>query len=209
MKRIFRKSTALFLTVCMIFTMFPLTALAAPGDSGTRAAPDEVAGGINGYMAGLKADADTSDSYKTAFDVKEGSDGAVYIGSKWRSAELNGKIWADKSVNVGKDGKTFDVTLSALGQTFANTTVTRDTVAFDVMFVVDRSISMGYDINTAGDSGRYPDDPDNSRMAATVNALNAAADVLLAEGSQNRIGVVAFAGSVGENNIIPLKTYEK
>ena len=53
MKRIFRKSTALLLTVCMIFTMFPLTALAAPGDSGTRAAPDEVVGGINGYMAGL------------------------------------------------------------------------------------------------------------------------------------------------------------
>lgn len=133
-------------------------------------------------MAGLKADADTRDGYKTAFDVQENSDGAVYIGSKWRSAELNGKIWADKSVKVGEDGKTFDVTLSALGQTFANTTVTRDTVAFDVMFVVDRSTSMGFDINTAGDSWDYPDDPDNSRMAATVNALNAAADVLLAEG---------------------------
>ena len=90
-------------------------------------------------MAGLKADADTRDGYKTAFDVQENSDGAVYIGSKWRSAKLNGKIWADKSVKVGEDGKTFDVTLSALGQTFANTTVTRDTVAFDVMFVVDRS----------------------------------------------------------------------
>ena len=67
---------------------------------------------------------------------------------------------------------------------------------------------MGFDINTAGDSWDYPDDPDNSRMAATVNALNAAADVLLAEGSQNRIGVVAFAGSVGDN-IIPLDTYKK
>ncbi len=111
-------------------------------------------------------------------------------------------------MKVGEDGKTFDVTLSALGQTFANTTVTRDTVAFDVMFVVDRSTSMGFDINTTGDSWDYPDDPDNSRMAATVNALNAAADVLLAEGSQNRIGVVAFAGSVGDN-IIPLGTYEK
>lgn len=208
MKRILRKSTALLLTVCMIFTMFPLTALAAPGDSGTRVAPDEVAGGINGYMAGLKADADTRDGYKTAFDVQASSDGAVEISSKWRSAKLNGKIWADKSVKVGEDGKTFDVTLSALGQTFANTTVTRDTVAFDVMFVVDRSTSMGFDINTTGDSWDYPDDPDNSRMAATVNALNAAADVLLAEGSQNRIGVVAFAGSVGDN-IIPLGTYEK
>ena len=178
------KLVALLLSFAMLITMFPSGMFAAAGDA------QDVTGGVNGFQATLQADADTSEGYKTAF-------------GNTPNAAYNGKVWADKSVNINEDGKTFDVTLSALGQTFATTTTTQTEVAFDVVFVVDRSGSMNFGMSSWSDR----DAPVGStRMDATVDALNSAADVLM-ENENNRMAVVTFNSDA--NTFVPLNHYDK
>ena len=133
------KLVALLLSFAMLITMFPSGMFAAAGDA------QDVTGGVNGFQATLQADEDTSGSYTTAF-------------GNTPSADYNGKVWADKSVKINKDGKTFDVTLSALGQTYDGQTTTETQVAYDVMFVLDASGSMG----------------DNNRLRSAATAMNTA-----------------------------------
>ena len=80
MKKILRKSTALLLTLSMIFTMFPLSALAAEE-------PAAVAGGVNGYAATMQADAPTKEDVNSAFVVEsDAATDATEIGGSLRSA---------------------------------------------------------------------------------------------------------------------------
>ena len=189
MKKILRKSTALLLTLSMIFTMFPLSALAAEE-------PAAVAGGVNGYAATMQADASTKEDVNSAFVVERGAaTDATEIGGSLRSASLNGKVWADKSVVADTTNKAFDVTLSALGQTYAGTSTTQNEVAFDVVFVVDVSRSMNESIGNG-----------STKMDATVDALNASANRLMQNG-RNRMAVVKFSGSAG--TYVDLGHYDK
>lgn len=209
MKQKFKRGLSLIVVCAMLMALFPTAAFAADPGGGV---PDDVAGGINGYMAGLTADGDTRNGYQTAFtgdSIPTNAEKVTATDGKTYSPALNGKIWADKSVTANTTDGTFDVTLSALGQTFSSTTTTITNVAYDVVFVVDVSNSMAYTISTGGNNAGYPDNAQGSRMAATVTALNAAAETLLAEGSQNRIGVVPFSGSVSSSSVIPLDTYSK
>ena len=192
MKRKYKRILSAVLACVMIFALLPTSAFAADGDTTGTSAPDQVTGDINGYMAGLTADADTKDGYQNAFTVASGSEGAVSIDGTYRSSALNGKIWADKSVTANTANGTFGVTLSTLGQTFASTTTTTTGVAYDVVFVVDVSRSMTFGMSSSSNSAASP--VSDSRMAKTVNALNDALDKLFANGNPagNRIAVVTF-----------------
>lgn len=176
MRRKWKRALSLLCTLAMIAGMLPVSSLAAAGQAQT------VDGGINGYAAAMQADEVTSDGWQTAFEANGVSD-AQRIDGTYRSSALNGKIWTDKSVSIG-DNNDFDVTFSALGQTFASQEASQQDLAYDVVFVVDVSSSMN-------ESMPYPNR--GSRMDATVDALNTAADMLM-ENSNNRMAVVRFSG---------------
>lgn len=163
MRRKWKRALSLLCTLAMIAGMLPVSSLAAAGQAQT------VDGGINGYAAAMQADEVTNQ--QTVWQ------NAFYLNGD-RSADLNGKIWTDKSVSIG-DNNDFDVTFSALGQTFGGQqSITKD-VAFDVMFVLDVSASM----------------EDNDKDSAAVNAINGAMEAFLeGEGNEeNRVGIVTFS----------------
>lgn len=170
------KALAFLLSLAMLVTMFPSGMFAA------AETPQNVTGGINGFQATLQADANTSTGYEDAFGD--------------HSAAYNGKVWADKSVEINDDGKTFDVTLSALGQTYDGQTTTETQVAYDVMFVLDTSGSM-----------------EGQKFEDAAGALNSAMDALLeGEGTEhNRVGITTFASSANNSNniFLPLGHHEK
>ena len=187
MKRRLKRVTSLLCVFALCVGLLPASGIwnAAGAESG-----------INGYQATMQADASTADGWETAFNAA-GVAGAVSIDGTNRSAALNGKVWADKSVTADLDSKEFDVTLSALGQTFASKTTSQTEVAFDVVFVVDVSASMDYGMG---------DGTNNSRMDATVSALNSSVETLM-ENPNNRMAVIRFRSEAAE--YVPLAHYSK
>lgn len=163
MRRKWKRALSLLCTLAMIAGMLPVSSLAAAGPE------TAVSGGINGYAATMQADEVTNQ--QTVWQ------NAFYLNGE-RSADLNGKIWTDKSVSIG-DNNDFDVTFSALGQTFGGQQAITKDVAFDVMFVLDVSGSM----------------EDNDKDKAAVNAINGAMKAFLeGEGNEeNRVGIVTFS----------------
>ena len=188
MRRKWKRALSLLCTLAMIAGMLPVSSLAAAGPE------TAVSGGINGYAAAMQADEVTSGGWQTAFKA-DAIDGAQQIDGTYRSSALNGKIWTDKSVSIG-DNNDFDVTFSALGQTFASQEASQSQIAFDVVFVVDVSSSMSWDVS--GES--------TTRMQATVNALNLAASTLM-ENPNNRMSVVRFSSNAA--TYVPLGHYSK
>lgn len=182
MKHRLKRAISLLCAFAICVGLLPAGALAVNENA-------NLSGGINGYQATMQADDTTSDGWRDAFVV---ASGGTEIDGKQRSSALNGKIWADKSVVIGTD-KEFDVTFSTLGQTFASTETSNEEVAFDVMFVLDRSGSM----QTGG------------RASDAVNAINNAMEALLiGEGTDNnRVGIVTF--SDGASTALPLRHYSK
>ena len=173
MRRKWKRALSLLCTLAMIAGMLPVSSLAAAGPE------TAVSGGINGYAATMQADEVTSGGWRTAF-VADGVSDAQQIDGTNRSSALNGKIWTDKSVSIGENNE-FNVTFSALGQTFGGQqSITKD-VAFDVMFVLDVSGSMG----------------DDNKDSAAVNAINGAMEAFLeGEGNEkNRVGITTFSDS--------------
>lgn len=185
MKHRLKRAISLLCAFAICVGLLPAGALAVQG-------PATPTGGINGYQATMQADVITSGGWRDAFVATDIQD-AVNIGDTLRSSALNGKIWADKSVVIDNENKEFDVTFSTLGQTFASTETSNEEVAFDVMFVLDRSGSM----QTGG------------RASDAVNAINNAMEALLiGEGTDNnRVGIVTF--SDGASTALPLRHYSK
>lgn len=187
MRRKWKRALSLLCTLAMIAGMLPVSSLAAAGQAQT------VDGGINGYAAAMQADEVTSDGWRTAF-VADGVSGAQEIDGTYRSSALNGKIWTDKSVEISTENlEQFNVTFSALGQTFAGQETTTRRVALDVMFVLDRSQSM-----------------EGSRWRTAAAALNTAMNSLLIgeENANNRVGITVFRGDA-DSSTLPLAHYEK
>ena len=165
MRRKWKRALSLLCTLAMIAGMLPVSSLAAAGTAQT------VSGGINGYAAAMQADEVTNQ--QTVWQ------NAFYLNGE-RSADLNGKIWTDKSVEISTENpEQFNVTFSALGQTFGGQQAITKDVAFDVMFVLDVSGSM----------------EDNDKDKAAVNAINGAMKAFLeGEGNEeNRVGIVTFS----------------
>lgn len=180
MKKLLRKSVSWLCLFAMLVSILPTSIFGAAGSS------DTVSSGINGYQATMQADEATGSGYESAFGD--------------HSAKYDGKVWADKSVALDVNDESFDVTLSALGQTFATKTTTTTEVAFDVVFVVDVSPSMNFGLNNDNVAS-----VNNTRMMATVNALNSATDELM-KNDNNRMGVVAFGERA--NNMVDLAHYD-
>ena len=167
MRRKWKRALSLLCTLAMIAGMLPVSSLAAAGTAQT------VSGGINGYAAAMQADEVTNQ--QTVWQ------NAFYLNGE-RSADLNGKIWTDKSVEISTENpEQFNVTFSALGQTFGGQQAITKDVAFDVMFVLDVSGSM----------------EDNDKDKAAVNAINGAMKAFLeGEGNEkNRVGITTFSES--------------
>ena len=94
----------------------------------------------------------------------------------------DGRIWTDKTVRNGSDVDDFNITLSALSQSFPLTS--GYAIPTDTVFVVDVSGSMTKD--DAGD-GRM-------RIDVLIEGLNGAIEILQDAHPQNRIAVVAYGG---------------
>ena len=100
----------------------------------------------------------------------------------------NGMIVTDKSVaNINED--LFDVTLSALGQSFPTKRVVENNKKLDVVFVLDVSGSM----------------ETNDRYISMVNAVNTAIGTIMKANKENRIGIVTFSGN--SDVFLPLDSY--
>ena len=199
MKQKFKRGLSLIVVCAMLMALFPTAAFAADPGGGV---PDAVTGGINGYMAGLTADGDTRNGYQTAFtgdSIPANAEQVTATDGQTYSPALNGKIWADKSVTANTTDGTFDVTLSALGQTFSSRETSQSEVAYDVMLVLDFSGSM----------------TDDNKAANMVTAANTAIKTLMLDeggnATNNRVGIVAYSGSSvtgnGIKEFFPLDHY--
>ena len=184
MRRKWKRALSLLCTLAMIAGMLPVSSLAAAGQAQT------VDGGINGYAAAMQADEVTNQ--QTVWQ------NAFYLNGE-RSADLNGKIWTDKSVEISTENpEQFNVTFSALGQTFAASQTTTTEVGLDFVFVVDVSGSMN-EYMRSGNEWTY-------KMEATKDALNQTFDRLMA-GENNRAAVVTFSSEA--TTFVPLNHYTK
>jgi len=97
----------------------------------------------------------------------------------------DGRIWTDKSVDVGLGKDDFIITLSALSQSFP---VTKGySIPADTVFIIDVSGSM-----TTIDPGAG-----SSRISLLVDALNEAIGILQDANPFNRVAVVAYGGDLG------------
>ncbi|MCL1787225.1 MAG: VWA domain-containing protein, partial [Defluviitaleaceae bacterium] len=216
-----KRAMALLLVLVLISTtmVFPIDPASAVAETPDPAAIDIAAtagtaitdGFITSYN--MIADPDTS-------NTQFGSVGLATPTPVWNNTTAqDGRLWADKSVNVysasiydvsGLPVSTitaapdeFLVTLSAQSQAFqVDTTILTPS---DTVFVIDVSGSMA--VNEVGTSGL-------TRVAVLVQALNSAIEQLMTANPNNRIAVVAFGGHVVSNanateiiNVLPLASY--
>lgn len=164
-----KKITAIVLSIIFVLGCFPMSAFAA----GTQTNPYVAQGQ---YVYKLSADAPTS-------DPPEG------FGTK----EFNGKMWTDKSVNVGNSE--FEVTLSALAQQYVKTNIVEDenSIPADVLMILDFSGSMENPVDSE-------DNNSPRRSRALVMAVNQAMDIVMGANPNNKIAVYGFVGSNGSAN---------
>jgi hypothetical protein len=111
----------------------------------------------------------------------------------------DGRIWTDKTVQEGTADDEFDITLSALAQSFPLTE--GYAIPADTVFVIDVSGSMsGIDEGV----GRR-------RIDLLIEALNEAINILQDANPRNRVAVVAYGGRIGGYGrveiLLPLDRY--
>ena len=100
----------------------------------------------------------------------------------------DGKIWTDKTV-THIDEDLFDITLSAVGQSFETKSVVSNAKKVDVVFILDVSGSM----------------EDNGRYISMTSAVNQAIGTIMKANSENRIGIVTFSDN--SSTLLPLDSY--
>ncbi len=188
-----RRWFALFICLCVFFLSNTSYVFAAP-TTGTT---------------GRTADDDTRVTYTNYLNDETSGN---------LTTEFSGRVWADKTVttadqtfsgdvgtiNVQNDSD-FLVTYSALATTQSITGEAQSPL--DVVFVVDFSGSM---ISNGMDNGK-------SRLANTLDALNASMKTLMEFNEYNRVAVVRYSGLPPENTsrsieasqvLVPLGHYE-
>lgn len=190
-----------FLAACMALvvslSLFSPSAL-AEGDTTTEGETS-----ITVQDAYKKADEDTHNSY---LDVLGNNttryDGRVWTDKTVTSTDMNftrpdgGK---EETVKIGDSD--FLVTYSAM----ATSTVEEQTTPVDVVFVLDFSASMNWDVKAQQVTATTDEAAQEaSRLNSMVNALNKAVGRLVAANEDNRIGVAVFNGTAYE--MMPLTT---
>ncbi len=135
-----------------------------------------------------------------------------YFGPNKMDTEFAGGVWTDKSVYTGatselpgvalKDSKNFLVALSAIA---SNLSITGHTSSpTDTMLVLDLSGSMvdnTYEVGTVRYGNNYltANGIDMSLINAMIEATNATIDKLMAQNTNNRVGVVLYSGNAESN----------
>jgi len=113
----------------------------------------------------------------------------------------DGRIWTDKTVRDGISDDDFNITLSALSQSFPITY--GYAIPTDTVFIIDVSGSMSYT------------DPGNTRrrIDMLIEGLNGAIDILQDANPLNRVAVVAYGGGASGTGyarveeLLPLNRY--
>jgi Mg-chelatase subunit ChlD len=109
----------------------------------------------------------------------------------------DGRLITDKSVVYGKDDYSaigasnydagdFSVTLSAVGQEWKIEDSQTEQVPVDVVFILDLSGSMRSSVNSS---------TEDQRWQASADAINDAMAKILAQNSENRVGLVEFSNT--------------
>lgn len=125
----------------------------------------------------------------------------------FKTAGGDGRVWTDKSVAVASDNKSFDITLSTIGQSYTSTTSVISQARADVLLLLDVTGSMDdNDIQGTGDTRVY-------RYEAMVNAANQAIKIIMEANPDNRVEVATFGNTNASNwgrdrVLLPLDSYE-
>ena len=160
LKRMTKKASYLALAIVTFFTQFNLPLFISALSSDVH------------YDVSSVADPDTS-----------------HIESEYTgNPEDDGKIWTDKTVTNVKDDE-FDITLSAVGQSFETKTTVNNNKKIDVVFILDVSGSM----------------QNSSRYINMTRAVNSAIGSIMKADEENRIGIVTFSDN--SNTLLPLDSY--
>ncbi|MCL2673867.1 MAG: VWA domain-containing protein, partial [Defluviitaleaceae bacterium] len=144
--------------------------------------------------------------FSSAFNMLADPDTSIPVFNNTPAED--GRIWTDKSVNIGTafiydiagrpvdsvsaSADEFLVTLSALGQSFSVDAIIEPS---DTVFIIDVSASMY--INRVPGTTR-------SRIDVLVEALNVAIQTILDANPNNRISVVAYGGGNTLSRTVPI-----
>jgi hypothetical protein len=170
----------------------------------TNSSAKEGTGALLGLELSYKSDPSTAKIEETLGMTSSGKTGTeLYAAQK----QNDGRVVTDKSVVYGDDdydaisdkdyeAGDFSVTLSALGQEWAVSTVTSTTSPVDVVFLLDLSGTMG---NATVTDGTEP------RWYAALIAINKAMYAILSQNENNRVGLVVFSNIAVE--VMPLGHY--
>lgn len=195
-----------FLAACMALvvslSLFSPAAL-AEGDTTTEGETS-----ITVQDAYKKADEDTHNSYldvlgnnTTRYDGRVWTDKTVTSTDMKFTRPDGGKPDGGKEETVEIGDSDFLVTYSAM----ATSTVEEQTTPVDVVFVLDFSASMNWDVKAQQVTATTDEAAQEaSRLNSMVNALNKAVGRLVAANEDNRIGVAVFNGTAYE--MMPLTT---
>lgn len=192
---------AVLLTLMLMFSALPSNAYAANGDSGNG-------GSFLSAVADFLGLGDTRAATDGADRVADGSTMTTYnqvLGGD-TSTQYNGRVWTDKSVSTEavtfagidetvQNDSDFLVTYSALATSTMESG--KSAVPVDVVFVIDNSNSM--DASVGGGSSQ-------SRLSATVDAVNASIATLMESNPASRVGVVIYG--MDAETLLPLGHYE-
>ena len=143
-------------------------------------------------------------------EVSAASDSSTSTDYTWSlgnstSTLYNGRVWTDKSVStqdvsfagevnetVQKGDSDFLVTYSALATSTLESG--KSNVPVDVVFVIDNSNSMNTALNNS-----------QTRLAATIDAVNSSIDTIMNSNPESRVAVVIYG--LSPQTILPLGHY--
>ncbi len=206
MKKNISKLTMLIITLALLFTNFSYSVLKNIGVS------SNVAKSSNNLYKRV-ADPNTMDSYQDF--LLNSSNGSRYAG----------RIWADKSV-LTKDGDNGILTLdmdtdginqeisydsdflhvySALGSSLKEKS--EEPIPVDVVFIIDLSGSMAYDVVDQLPHTDRTERIEHSRIYQTVKSVNSSIEYLMNKSKENKVSVVVYAASA--YTLMDLGHYEK
>lgn len=181
-------------------TLFAVPAFASPYNTAEDVAEDLVSTLVNAAAprsvapTARKVDPDTRNTYSQTL-------------AEENSTRYDGRVWTDKTVSkdsvsftgdagqntiqLSDDGE-FLVTYSALATTSSITG--RAQVPVDVVFVIDNSNSMDAELTR-----------DQTRLQATVDAVNSSIETIMESNQDSRVAVVVYGGNA--QTLLPLGHY--
>ncbi len=188
----------------LISNVLPVTAIVADNEP-----PIVEIDGKYYQVSSMVADTMTNNPpvYSGSTDVDSDEYKAANAKGMFKTPGGDGRVWTDKSVEIASDNKSFDVTLSTVGQTYESKNAITIQNRADVLFILDDTSSMTtQDVLISGSDYEY-------RYQALVNAANQAIDIIMKANPENRIEIDLFSrndtdsGIGGLRVLMPLDSY--